>query len=152
MLRKLTVLLGGLLLLMLPTSAQAATQANYDISYCDGGTLAGTGTNDLSNGKLSFGWCKTSTGKMTTLTVKYQKIFGENVTATFGYEWVASDGSPTAGRHWDQTGSVTIQASQTWGARFRRDPAEEKPGSATPCMRGLLRANGIVYSTRVVCP
>jgi len=146
------VLLGGLMLLMLPTTAHAATQADSNITYCDGGTLAGTGTNDLCNSKLSFGWCTTSTDKMTTLTVKYTKIFGENVTATLGYERVASDGSPTAGRHWDQSGSVTIQASQTWGARFRRNPAEAKPGSAMPCMRGLLRANGTVYSTRVVCP
>lgn len=91
---------------------------------------------------------------MTTLTVKYTKIFGTNITAQFGYEWVDSDGSPTAGRHWDQSANnvVTIQAGQTWGARFRRSPAEAPPSSGTKCLRGLMKGDGIVYSTRVVCP
>lgn len=88
---------------------------------------------------------------MTTLTVKYAKSAGTNVTATFGYEWVNSGGTTTSGRHWDSTGSVTIQASQTWGARFSRNPAEAAPSSTTPCLRGLMKANGVVYSTKVVC-
>lgn len=150
--RLMVIMVGALALVFAPQGAQAATQTDYNISYCDGGTLAGTGSNDLQNGRLSFGWCKTAGGAMTTLTVKYYKALGTNVTATFGYEWVASDGSPSAGRHWDSTGSVVIQASQTWGARFRRSPAETKPSSSTPCMRGLMKAGGVVYSTRVVCP
>jgi hypothetical protein len=138
--------------LFIPSTAHAATQSNYNVSYCDGGTLAGTGENDLTNGRLTFGWCKTSSNKMTTLTVKYEKFLGTNITATFGYEWTNSNGGAYVGRHWDSTGSVVIQASQTWGARFRRNPAEATPNSSYPCMRGLLRANGQVFGTRVVCP
>jgi hypothetical protein len=137
---------------MVASPASAATQADYNLAYCYSGSYVGSGSNVLDNGTLSFGWCKTSTNKATTITVKDFKRCGTNITATFGYEWVNSGGTTTAGRHWDQTGSVTIQASQTWGARFKRDPAEAKPSSTTPCLRGLMKANGVVYSTRVVCP
>jgi len=149
-----SALAGVLLVLATTTGAHAAQQIDYSLNYCYSGTFVGEGKNDLSNGDLYMGWCKTSTGKATTITVKYRKDSGTNVSAQFGYEWVDSDGSPSAGRHWDQsaTNVVTVQASQTWGARFKRDPAEAPPSSSTKCIRGLMRSNGVVYSTRVVCP
>lgn len=137
-----------------PGSATAATQSDYSVTYCDGGTHVGSGKNDLTNGQLGFGWCKNSSGKATTITVKYTKIFGGNISAKFGYEWTSSTAGTTAGRHWDQSANstVTIEAGETWGARFRRDPAEAPPSSSTKCIRGLMKVGTTVYSTRVVCP
>jgi hypothetical protein len=139
-------------LFAMPGTASAAQQTNYNIDYCYSGVFQGSGENNLSNGRLSFGWCATS-GKATTVTVKYHKDAGANVKVQFGYEWVDADGSPTAGRHWDQSANnvVTVQATQTWGARFKRDPAEAAPSSSTKCIRGLMKADGVVYSTRIVC-
>ena len=138
-------------LMALAPGAHASQQTDYSLNYCYSGTYVGSGSNNLSNGTLSFGWCKTSSNAATTITVKYSKCCGTNVTATFGYEWVSSGGTVTAGRHWE-SGSTTIQASQTWGVRFQRSPAEPAPSSTTPCIRGLIKADGVVYSTRVVCP
>lgn len=136
-----------------PSSALAATFSNYNTAYCDGGTLVGEGDNTLDNGFLHFGWCSTSTGKMTTLTVKYFKDRGSPVNVTFGYEWTNAQGGVTSGRHWDQSSNnvVTVEAGEVWGARFRRDPAEAPPSGYTRCMRGLMKTSDRVYATRVVC-
>lgn len=135
-------------------AANAATEADYNVEYCDGGSLQGTGYNRLERGLINFGWCANSSGSATTITVKYKKNTGGDIQARFGYEWVNKAGTVSGFRHWDQSANniVTIQAGETWGARFRRSPAESSGDSYTNCMRGLLKADGAVYSTSVVCP
>lgn len=157
--RSLKTLMVGIcaaLAAVVPASgAMAATQANYDLSYCSSGTYEGSAYSDAQNGRLSVGWCSNSSGtKATTITVKYTKQLGTNIRATFGYEWADSSGTNSGGRHWDTTGAVTIQASQTWGARFKRNPAESRPSSSLKCVRGLMKvgSKAVIYSTRVKCP
>jgi hypothetical protein len=138
---------------LMPLAASAATQADYDTNYCDGGSLVNhTTKNFLSNGTMYFGWCANSSGKMTTATVKYSKDAGSAVSIRFGYEWTNSNGGAVAGTWYDSTGAVTVKKGQTWGARFRRSPAEAPPSSNSTCMRGIMKVNGTtVYSTGVSC-
>lgn len=76
--------------------ANAATKANYNVQYCASGKATKVGYNQLENGYLTFAWCYTSTGKMTTLTVRYDRE--SNTTPTtisvqFGYEWTTAGGT-----------------------------------------------------------
>ncbi|MBO9522712.1 MAG: hypothetical protein J7518_14355 [Nocardioidaceae bacterium] len=151
----MTIVVALTAVVAMPGAATAAQQVNYNVQYCASGTASKVGYNYLSNGKLTFAWCYTSTGKMTTLTVRYDRdsdATPRTISVQFGYEWTNSSGGAIAGSHWDSTGAVSIGAGQTWGARFYRSPAEIPPGSLSECMRGKIKASGTtVYSTQVRC-
>lgn len=137
------------------TPANAATQNDYSLSYRYSGTHEGSAHADATHGRLSVGWCSTSSGsKATTITVKYYKAQGATINAQSGYEWTDTSGINTGGRHWDSTGRVQIAANTIWGARFERSPAHSRPSSSLKCIRGLMRVgtNNVLYSTRIVCP
>lgn len=138
-------------LLATPSAATAATEANYSITYCDGGSNVGVGTNDLSLGTVRMGWCKNSNNRATTITVKYEKDGGPAITARFGYRWTNSSGGNIGGTHWDSTGTVRIAAGEKWGARFRRNPAQAAP-DGQKCIQGLLKVAGQgTFPTHTVC-
>lgn len=148
--RYVTAALFGAVFSVVPTAANGATQADYNVAYCDGGTYVGVGTNNLSNGTVRSGWCKSGTGA-TTITVRYDKYSGSDVTVRFGYQWTNSSGGNVGGTNWDSTGWVTVRSGEIWGARFRRSPAEQPPNGQS-CVQGLLQVSGQgTFETYTVC-
>lgn len=135
-----------------PSTAEAATKSDYSLTYCySSSTFRGSGSNSLSNGTLSAGFCNYAAGGVGTATVKYKKTGGTAVTVQLGYEFVNASGSTASGRVLDT--SFTIRAGETWSHRWNyASPGRYSPSGNTPCMRGVMKVGADVYSTRVVCP
>jgi hypothetical protein len=153
----LTVALTGLLLApgAVANAAPTAAVAPAAVDSCTGGALyRGQGSNNLSNGTLTAGFCRyTSSQYIGTANVSYKKTAGATVTgARLAWEFVSSSGS-TAGSRYYAPGTYTVSAGSTISYQFSyASPGKSPATNQENCWRGVLVSGGETYSTRVVCP
>jgi hypothetical protein len=121
------------------------------MNYCATGSLVGPVNGTTTNGIIYFSWCKGSLNNAEHITIKYDKSAGSSLWATFGYQWVNSNGGAQTDRTWDSSGDIYMTAGDVAGRRWNFSPSLKAPAGAA-CLQGLMRVNGRVYLSHVDCP
>lgn len=145
----LIALVAAGLSLLSPSAAEAGAKSAYKVDYCSSGSYQGVGTNQLTNGTLRMGWCK-SKDQIRTVTVRYDKYSGSRATIRLGYRTANRDASNVGPVHWDPSSYDwgTISTGQSWS--YRTSPARDLL-AARQCVQGVLNNGSRNYYSHTVC-
>jgi len=127
-------------------------QSPMSLSSCDGGgTYVGSGSNSLSNGTFSAGFCAYANHGIGTANDQYKKTAGSTVSVYFTWEFTNSNGGVSVNRQ-PFSGPFTVSAGQTVSAQGRyASPGIQSTSGSAGCVRGVMKVGADTFTTRVVC-
>lgn len=149
------VLAGALALVGAPSPAWAGGMSINSTSAIDnctgGGTYIGGGSNSLSNGSFTSGFCAYSNHAIGTANDQYKKTSGSTVQVYFTWEFTNSNGGVSVNRQ-PATGPIAVSSGQTISAQGRYpSPGIASTSGSAGCVRGVMSVGADTFTTSVRC-